>query len=102
MIQKLAKFQSFDVRLNRILPYIHQAFGLDSQEGQKNVNNKESTSQSEVRVKALEVLLSMFEDVLEDSSKVTMQPSEYKVFQNYIFPLIKRLFETTKFTEYGH
>ena len=30
MIEKLAKFQSFDVRLNRILPYVVQAFGFDS------------------------------------------------------------------------
>jgi hypothetical protein len=34
MIEKLAKYLSFDVRLSRILPYISQAFGFDSQEMQ--------------------------------------------------------------------
>jgi hypothetical protein len=50
-------------------------------------------------VKALETLLSLFEDVLDSSEKITMQPSEYKVFQNYVLPLIKRLMDSTKLGE---
>lgn len=44
MIQKIAKYQSFDVRLNRILPYVAQAFGFDSQEKQTAVNRQETIS----------------------------------------------------------
>ena len=31
-----------------------------------------------------------------------MQPTDYKVFQNYIFPLIKKLMDTTKFCGQDH
>lgn len=42
MIEKLAKFQSFDVRLNRILPYVAQAFGFDSQDKQTAVHRHDT------------------------------------------------------------
>lgn len=42
MIQKLAKYQSFDVRLNRILPYVAQAFGFDSQDKQTAVHRNDT------------------------------------------------------------
>ena len=47
-------------------------------------------------MKALETLLSLFDDVIDTSERVMMQPSEFRVFQNYISPLIKKLMDTTK------
>ena len=54
-----------------------------------------------MRIKALETLLSLFDDVLDTSDRVMMQPSEFKVFQNYILPLIKKLMDTTKDNHVG-
>jgi len=53
-------------------------------------------------VKALETLLSLFDDVIDTSEKIIMQPSEFRVFQNYILPLIKKLMDTTKTNDNSH
>jgi hypothetical protein len=58
-------------------------------------------TQSQVRIKALETLLSLFEDVIDTTERVMMAPSEFKVFQNYIMPIINKLMDTTKTSEGG-
>jgi hypothetical protein len=58
-------------------------------------------TQSQVRIKALETLLSLFEDVIDTTERVMMPPSEFKVFQNYIMPIINKLMDTTKTSEGG-
>jgi hypothetical protein len=46
-------------------------------------------------------LLSLFEDVIDTTERVMMPPSEFKVFQNYIMPIINKLMDTTKTSEGG-
>ena len=43
----------------------------------------------------------MFEDVIDTTERVMMPPSEFKVFQNYIMPIINKLMDTTKTSEGG-
>ena len=48
---------------------------------------------SRVRVKALEVLLSLFDDVLDLTEQIIIEPFDFKVFQNYILPIVKGLMD---------
>ena len=43
-----------------------------------------------MRVKAFEVLLSLFDDLIERTDVIIIEPFDFKVFQNYILPIVKK------------
>ena len=86
MIGKLARRLPFQVRLHQALPYIAKVFTSQSK-------GKEALSHSRVKVKGLEVLLSIFSDIIDATDIIPIEPYDFLVFQNYIMPLIKRLID---------
>ena len=42
-------------------------------------------------MKALEVAVYMFGDILDQSDATTLTPTDYKIFENYIFPAFVKL-----------
>ena len=49
-----------------------------------------------MRVKALEVLLSLFDDLTERTDMIFIEPFDFKVFQNYILPIVKKLMDQSR------
>jgi len=85
MLYKMALESSIDIRLQFVLPYVLQAFDDDC---------------SRVKAKAIEVAVLMFEDVLEKAELTTLTSTDYKVFDNYIFPAFLKLKNETKGDQY--
>ena len=46
-----------------------------------------------MRVKALEVLLTLFDDLINRTDELSIEPFDFKVFQNYILPIVKKLMD---------
>jgi len=70
------------MRLQFILPYVLTMFDDEN---------------SKVKVKAIEVTVLMFADVLDQGYVTTLTATDYKVFDNYILPAFLKLKnETTK------
>jgi hypothetical protein len=46
---------------------------------------------SKVKGKAIEVVVMMFQDFLEDRRPVILKSTDYKVFENYIYPAFTKL-----------
>ena len=44
-------------------------------------------------MKSLEVLLALFKDMIDCTDEIVVQPFDFKVFQNYIMPIIKKLMD---------
>ena len=69
-----------------MLPYVAKIFDVSATENQaSNIN-----AQVRVRVKAFEVLLSLFDDLIERTDVIIIEPFDFKVFQNYILPIVKK------------
>ena len=49
-----------------------------------------------VKVKAFEVLLSIFDDLIDRTDQVLIEPFDFKVFQNYILAVVKRLMDQSR------
>ena len=93
MLQKISIYLPFETRLGQVLPYIAKVFLSVSQEGS---NPQQVRSHSRVRVKALEVLLSLFDDLLDLTEQIIIEPFDFKVFQNYILPVVKGLMDQSR------
>ena len=88
MIEKLARHLPFYVRLHQVLPYIAKTFTDSQSEGSGT-----ASSLSRIKVRAFEVLLALFQDMIDCTDEITVQPFDFKVFQNYIMPIIKKLMD---------
>ena len=42
------------------------------------------------------MLLSLFEDMLDSTDEIVVQPFDFKVFQNYVMPIVKKLMDASK------
>ena len=91
MLEKIALHLPFEVRLSQVLPYVAKTF-TDSQSD----SGSSAQTLSRVKVRALEVLLSLFEDLIECTDEIIVQPFDFKVFQNYVMPIIKKLMDQSK------
>ena len=85
MLQKISVFLPFEMRLGQVLPYVAKIF--DSTQSENN---------SRVKVKALEVLLSLFDDLISRTDMIIIEPFDFKVFQNYILPIVKKLMDQSR------
>ena len=70
MLEKIAKHLPFEIRLAQILPYVAKSFD----------QNERNQSQSRVKVKALQVILALFEDVIDSTEEIIVNPYDFKVF----------------------
>ena len=72
----------FDFRLNQALPWVMQSFkhGLAAD----NMGSDNNLHQMRVRIRAFEIVLEMFSDVLESTDEILVQPADYVVFTAYI------------------
>ena len=91
MLEKIALHLPFEVRLSQVLPYIEKVFNVRQSDSNTSVQ-----AFSRVKVRALEVLLSLFEDLIECTDEIIVQPFDFKVFQNYVMPIIKKLMDSSK------
>ena len=91
MIQKIAACLPFETRLGQVLPYVARIF--DAGQVESNPNWGSQQTQSRVRVKALEVLLTLFDDLIDRTDVLIIEPFDFKVFQNYILPIVKKLMD---------
>ena len=89
MIQKMSSLVPFDFRPSYILPLVQKVF--DSQAEEAGLYSL--TSSSKVRVKALQVILSLFDELIDCSDEVFIEAFDFKLFPNYILPVIKRLMD---------
>lgn len=76
MLLKIGQASSMDVRLQFVLPYVLQMFEDEN---------------SKVKAKAVHVAVEMFKDIMEEAHLTSLSATDYKVFDNYIFPAFKRL-----------
>ena len=83
VLLQIAKLMPFDFRLNQVLPWIMQAFnrGVASDNIQGSDHHLHKTR---VRVRAFEVVLEMFEDILDKTEELFVMPADYIVFSAYI------------------
>ena len=49
-----------------------------------------------MRVKALEVLLALFDDLVDRTDMIIVEPFDFKVIQNYILPIVKKLMDQSR------
>ena len=47
-------------------------------------------------MKALEVLITLFDDLIDRTDMVIIEPFDFKVFQNYILPIVKKLMDQSR------
>ena len=78
MMQKISAYLPFETRLGQVLPYVARLF--DSAQVESNPNWGQQQSQSRVRVKALEVLLTLFDDLVDRTDVIIIEPFDFKVF----------------------
>jgi hypothetical protein len=83
VILKISLLMPFEFRLNQALPWVMQAFsiGTASDNIQGKDNHKHATR---VRIKAFEIILEMFKNLLDETKEVTVSPADYIVFGSYI------------------
>lgn len=74
------------------MPYIAKIFDQGHQDEALSLTNPISR----VRVKALEVLLALFDDLVERTDMIIVEPFDFKVFQNYILPIVKKLMDQSR------
>lgn len=80
MIQVMSEHISFQDRLSLVLPLLQKAFVVEKEE---QVNT------SKVKVKALEVMLSLFKELeTYNTDGIDIGALDYKVFSVYIMPFI--------------
>jgi len=82
MLLRIAQNQSFEVRIKEILPYVI-----------KVIENK---NQSKVQIKAIEVLVQMFEDILNSDRQIVLQAMDYRTFSSYIMQAVINLQNESK------
>ena len=75
MLLVIAKASSLEIRLQFILPYVFKMF---------------DDKQSKVLAKAIEVAVKMFEDIIDSDLAYTLSTTDYKVFDNYIWPQFEK------------
>ena len=80
MLQKISAYLPFETRLGHVLPYIARIFDSVQQEGNNPGNLGQPVAQSKVRVKALEVLLNLFDDLIDRTDMIIIEPFDFKVF----------------------
>lgn len=80
---KISLLMPFEFRLNQALPWVMQAFNRggasDNIQGSDNHMHK-----TRVRVRAFEIVLEMFKDILDSIEEITVSPADYIVFSAYI------------------
>jgi len=81
MLQKISVFLPFEMRIGMVLPYIARVYDTEHV-GQAS---------SRVKAKAFQVLLSLFDDLIDRTDLIIIEPFDFKVFQNYILPIVKKL-----------
>ena len=72
MIKKIAVFLPFEQRLGQVLPYVARIFEVSDLET--------DLAHSKVKVAALEVILSLFEDLIGQTDEMLVEPFDFKVF----------------------
>ena len=83
ILLKIGKEMPFEFRLNQVLPWVMQAFsrGVASD----NIQGKDShLHKTRVRVRAFEIVLELFEDILSTEEEIQVMPADYIVFSAYI------------------
>lgn len=70
LLQKISAYLPFDMILGQVLPYIARVYDTEAA----------GKSQGRVRVKAFEVLLSLFDGLIERTDMILIEPFDFKVF----------------------
>ena len=83
IILKISLQMPFEFRLNQALPWVMQAFA--TRKAAHGIQGKENhIHATRVRVKAFEIVLELFEDLLSIEEEITVDPANYIVFPAYI------------------
>ena len=83
ILLKLALKMPFEFRLNQVLPWVMQAFSRAQASDNIRGKNKHLHT-TRVRVRAFEIVLEMFEDILDCTEEIYVMPADYIVFSAYI------------------
>ena len=98
MIKHIAAYLPFETRLGQVLPYVAKIF--DSEDGDSGATAKSQSQsahgQAKTKVVGLDVLLSLFSDLAGRTDEILVEPFDFKVFQNYLMPIIKRLMDSSQ------
>ena len=81
ILMQVGRASSLDVRLQYILPYVLKMF---------------DDKQSKVQAKAIEVAVMMFENLIDSNEELTLNSTDYKVFDNYIMPAFMHIQKRSK------
>jgi len=76
MLLEIGKMSSLEIRLQYILPYVFRMF---------------DDKQPKVIVKAMEVAVLMFENLLDSEQNYVLSNTDLRVFLNYIMPHFTRV-----------
>jgi hypothetical protein len=79
MLLMIAKESSLDTRLQFILPYTLRMF------------DEKQKQQPKVIAKAIEVAITMFEDIVSNSKMYRLNNTDHQIFSSYIMPHFTRL-----------
>ena len=90
MLQKISVFLPFETRLGQVLPYVARIFDTMQSE---TAAATQAQAQAKVRGKAFDVLLSLLDDLVHRTDSIIIEPFDFKVFQNYILPIVKKLMD---------